>query len=72
MVRKLNPKALVLCVPVSPWDSLMSVEKYFEKAYVLHVQERSPFAVASFYQHFKDLSDREVRTILAKHNKSWK
>ncbi len=64
MIRKLNPRALVLCVPVSPWDSLVSVEPYFQRVYVLYVQERPPFAVASFYKYFPDLTDQEVRRII--------
>jgi len=61
MIRKLNPQTLILCVPVSPWDSLASVGPYFQEVYVLYVQERAPFAVASFYRQFPDLDDQEIR-----------
>jgi putative phosphoribosyl transferase len=65
MVRKLQPRSLTLCVPVSPWDSLLTVEEYFDRVYVLLVQEFPPFAVASFYSYFPDITDREVREILS-------
>jgi putative phosphoribosyl transferase len=64
MIRQLNPRSVILSVPVSPWDSLMAVMPYFDTVRVLYVQERAPFAVASYYQDFPDLSDVEVREIL--------
>jgi len=66
MVRKLNPRSLVLCVPVSPWDSVLIVQPYFDQINALYVQERPPFAVASFYAHFPDLTDPEVKEIIAR------
>ncbi len=65
MVRNLNPQALILAVPCSPWNSIGGVQPHFDEMYFLYVQERTPFAVASYYRYFPDLSDDEVREILA-------
>lgn len=69
MVRNLGPVALILAVPCSPWNSVTNVETYFDEMYFLYVQERTPFAVASFYRHFRDMTDDEVREILSRARK---
>lgn len=66
MVRGLSASAATLCVPVSPEDSLELVRPYFDEMYCVIVQERPPFAVASFYGDFHDMSDGEVRDVLAR------
>lgn len=66
MLRKRGPRSLTLCVPVSPWDTLLTVGPHFDRIRVLFVQERSPFAVASFYEDFHDFTDAEVRAILTR------
>jgi len=64
MVKDLAPRSLILGVPVSPEGSLRTVAPYFDEVYCLIAQEYPPFAVASFYQDFHDMSDDEVRRIL--------
>lgn len=64
MALKMNPRSLKLCVPVSPSDSLIKVEQYFDEIFCLVAQEAGSFAVASFYRDFHDMSDDEVREIL--------
>lgn len=64
MARRNRPRLLVLAVPVSPRDSLLKTEPYFDEVHCLIEQERPPFAVASFYENFADLSDNEVREVL--------
>ncbi|MFW6163993.1 MAG: phosphoribosyltransferase [Planctomycetota bacterium] len=66
MVSKSRPDRLVLAVPVSPAGSLRAVQPYFQEVHCLIVQEGPPFAVASFYEDFHDLSDQEVQTLLAR------
>jgi putative phosphoribosyl transferase len=66
MVRNLAPRALVLAVPCSPWNSIGGVQPHFDEMYFLYVQERTPFAVASYYRYFPDLTDDEVREILSR------
>ena len=70
MVRKGNPLSVTLCVPVSPIRSIHTVEEHFDRVYCLAAQERSPFAVASFYADFHDLSDEEVIAILEQGEKA--
>jgi putative phosphoribosyl transferase len=67
MVRNLNPKSMILAVPVSPLGSLDAVESYFDEIFCLIAQDKPPFAVASFYKHFRDMSDDEVRAVFAYH-----
>jgi putative phosphoribosyl transferase len=64
MIRKLEPRMIVLCVPVSPVTSVDAVRPYFDKIYCLIAQERGPFAVASFYEDFHEMTDVEVREVL--------
>jgi putative phosphoribosyl transferase len=64
MVKAGMPSSVSLCVPVSPADSLVAVEAFFDEVYCLIAQDRPPFAVASFYRDFHDLSDKEVLEIL--------
>lgn len=64
MVRKLEPRLLVLAVPVSPLRSFHAVEEYFDEIYCLYAQAVGSFAVASFYRDFHDLSDDEVHAVL--------
>jgi predicted phosphoribosyltransferase len=64
MVKACGPSRMTLCVPVSPRDSLSAVEPYFDDLLCLIEQTRPPFAVASYYEDFCDLTDAEVRAIL--------
>jgi predicted phosphoribosyltransferase len=66
MVKARGPSRMTLCVPVSPHDSLRAVEPYFDDLCCLIEQAHAPFAVASFYEDFHDLTDDEVRAILRK------
>ena len=66
MIKECGPSRMTLCVPVSPHDSLRAVEPYFDDLYCLIEQARPPFAVASYYEDFHDLTDDEVRAILRK------
>jgi putative phosphoribosyl transferase len=69
MVRNLNPKSMILTVPVSPLSSLDAVEPYFDEIFCLIAQDKPPFAVASFYRDFHDMLDAEVREILVRRKK---
>jgi predicted phosphoribosyltransferase len=64
MIRKLEPRMIVLCVPVSPVTSVDAVRPYFDEIYCLIAQDRGPFAVASFYGDFHEMTDDEVREVL--------
>jgi putative phosphoribosyl transferase len=64
-VRKMEPARIVVAVPVSPRSSVNRVQGEADELVCLVVQESPPFAVASFYRSFPDLSDDEVLAYLA-------
>lgn len=59
-VRREEPGEIVVAVPVSPGRSVKLVQPEVDDLVCLIMQERAPFAVASFYRFFPDLSDEEV------------
>ncbi len=59
-VRGENPDSVVVAVPVAPRRSVERVEPEVDDLVCLIVQEQAPFAVASFYRCFPDLSDQQV------------
>ncbi len=63
-VRKVEPARIVVAVPVSPRSSVNRVQAEADELLCLVVQESQPFAVASFYGSFPDLSDDEVLAYL--------
>jgi putative phosphoribosyl transferase len=67
-IRKRSPSSIVVAVPVSPRDSANEVARDADEVVVLHTSDEYPFAVASFYQHFPDLTDAEVRSYLGLSN----
>ncbi len=64
MVNNYEPKSTILCVPVSPLDSIERVKNNFNEIYCLYAQDHPPFAVASYYQDFHDMADEEVKQML--------
>jgi len=64
MVRAQEPASLSMAVPVAAPGSLRLVTPLLDAAYCLIEQQSSPFAVASFYRDFHDLTDDEVIGLL--------
>ena len=64
MIRARRPGNLSMAVPVAAPGSLRLVTPLFDAAYCLIEQRSSPFAVASFYRDFHDLTDDEVISLL--------
>jgi len=62
--RSRGAEELVCAVPVSPRDSLEAVRPWADRLVCLVISDEYPFAVASFYRKFPDLSDDEVRELL--------
>jgi putative phosphoribosyl transferase len=60
MVKARRPAATAVAVPVSPLDTVSRIEPLVDHFHCLHVSRRYPFAVASFYRDFHDMSDGEV------------
>lgn len=59
-LRPQRPERIVVAVPVAPRSSLRRVEPEADDVVCLVEQVSGPFAVASFYRFFPDLSDEEV------------
>lgn len=64
MARAAGAGRVVVAVPVAPEGAVRSVSEHCDELYCLIEQASVPFAVASFYERFGDLSDDEVRSIL--------
>lgn len=63
-VRNNGPSGVVVAVPVAPRSSVQRLSAEADEVVCLIEQERGPFAVASFYRFFPDLSDEEVIRLL--------
>lgn len=59
-LKKKEPKKVVVAVPCSPRTSVERLEKEADEVICLTVQEGGPFAVASYYEKFPDLTDGQV------------
>jgi len=64
MVRKMEAASVNVAVPVSPENTARRVRPLVDYFHCLHVSDRYPFAVASFYLDFHDLTDEEVLSYL--------
>ncbi len=64
MVRRHNPRRVTVAVPVAPLSSVDIVSKCADDVICLIGQRYLPFAVASFYGEFPEMSDAEVRRYL--------
>jgi putative phosphoribosyl transferase len=63
-LRTKQPKKIIAAVPISPVESLDLVREYVDEVVCLVADKRYPFAVASFYDDFRDVPDSEVRSLL--------
>ena len=59
-LKRLNPDAIVAVAPVCPVHTKEFLERLFDAVYCLVESRDLPFAVASFYEDFHDLTDEEV------------
>jgi putative phosphoribosyl transferase len=64
MAREAGAARVVVCIPVAPVSSIDRVAEYVDHVVCLIAQKDGSFAVASFYEDFRDLSDADVRRIL--------
>ena len=61
-LKKLNPAKIYAVAPVCPVHTRELLENYYDGVYCLVESRDLPFAVASFYEDFHDLTDEEVLT----------
>ena len=73
MLKNLNPDKIIAIAPVCPKDTKELLLNYFDDVYCLIEPDKKPFAVASFYEDFHDLSDEEVIELIddLKQNNLW-
>lgn len=65
------PKALRVAVPCGYGASVEELRRECDGVICLETQHSGPFAVASFYDDFRDRSDEEIKGILAEVNAPW-
>ena len=63
-LRAKSPKKLICAVPVAPQDTLAKVEPYADEVVCLSAPAVF-YAVGQFYQSFDQVSDEEVKKLLA-------
>jgi predicted phosphoribosyltransferase len=64
MAREHAPKSVTVAVPVSPPDTARRIRPQADHFICPHIAHSYPFAVASFYRDFHDMTDAEVRRYL--------
>jgi putative phosphoribosyl transferase len=63
-VKKNGPRKVIVAVPCSPRSSVERLSREADEVVCLYEQAAGPFAVASFYDHFPDLTDGQVLALL--------
>lgn len=64
VVKNQKPKEVIVAVPVVALDTLQKLEQEADRVFYLQAPEMF-FAVGQFYQNFSQVTDDEVRKILA-------
>ena len=59
-LKKLNPERIYAVAPVCPVHTKELLKSYYDGVFCLVESRELPFAVASFYEDFHDLTDEEV------------
>lgn len=70
-VKKLNPKELIVAVPVSTKVAYNNISPMVDKFISIIVDDRPFFAVSKFYEEWEDLSEDEIINILEKYRKMY-
>lgn len=63
-VRKLNPDKLIAASPVASSSGLSFISEKVDETVTLHVSYEMPFAVAMFYDEWREFSDEEIKECL--------
>lgn len=64
MLRKKGARKVYAVAPCAPFDTILLLRRYADEVFVPNVQKFGPFAVANYYQDFRDLKDEEVLNAL--------
>jgi|SRR5262245_8077344 len=70
-LKSFRPKSLRVAVPCGFGASVEELQRECDGVVCLETQHSGPFAVASFYEDFRDRSDDEIKGILAEVNQKW-
>ena len=68
MVKKYNPKKIVVSVPTAPLHTIQRIENVEVKTFCPNIRNTRWFAVADAYKHWYDISETEVINYLNKSN----
>lgn len=71
-VKSLNPRNLIVAVPVSTKSAYEAISKMVDKFISLIVDDSPYFAVSKFYKNWSDLSEDEILKVLAKYRELYK
>ncbi len=63
-VRQRGAAGVSVAVPDAPEDTIWRLEPAVDRLYCLFAQRSKPFAVASFYRRWRDLTDEEAAELL--------
>jgi predicted phosphoribosyltransferase len=63
-VKKRIPANLAVAVPTGLKETCRRIAAEVDRVYCLNIRDRTPFAVASAYRDWHDLTDNEVRELL--------
>ena len=64
MVKKYNPKKIVVSVPTAPLHTIQRIENVEVKTFCPNIRNTRWFAVADAYKHWYDVSESEVLKVL--------
>ena len=66
-IKKMLPKSLTVCVPVSSYNAFQKIIPLVDNIVCPIVDEYSFFAVGYYYEEFNDLPEDEIKAILGKY-----
>lgn len=64
-IQKQDPKKLVIAIPVMPKEMALQLRKKVDEVVSLRIPDHYLGSVGAYYKEFQQLSDREVRHLLA-------
>ncbi len=59
-IRKAGPLSITVAVPCAPKRTVERLAREVDRVICVHAADAFPFAVASFYRHWRDLTDEDM------------
>lgn len=66
LVRKRKPASITVAVPTAAEETAIIISKEIDQLYCLNIRDGYPFAVASAYLNWHDLSDKDVLGLIGR------